>query len=38
MDYVIAPVLIILVIAAYLMYRSYAGRLRTGGREERDES
>ena len=36
MDYVIIPVLIMLAVAAYLIYRGYAGRLRTGGKRERD--
>ena len=36
MDFVIAPVIILLVIAAYLTYRAYAGRLRNGGRRDRN--
>ncbi len=38
MDYVIIPVIIMLLIAAYLTYRAYAGRLRNGGRSDRDAS
>lgn len=36
MDYVIVPVLIMIAVAAYLVYRGYAGRLRTGGKPERE--